>query len=42
MLIVNTAQRWRDLDFRSMSLGLFEAESSPIDIAENLDFFIRR
>lgn len=40
MLIINTARRYRDLDFRSMSLGLFEAESSPIDIAENLDFLL--
>lgn len=40
MLIINTAQRYRDLDFKSMSLGLFEAESSPIDIAENLDFLL--
>lgn len=40
MLIINTAQRYRDLDSKSMSLGLFEAESSPIDIAENLDFLL--
>lgn len=39
-MIINTAQRYKDLDFRSMSLGLFEAESSPIDIAENLDFLL--
>ena len=40
MLIINTARRYSDLDFRSMSLGLFESESSPIDIAENLDFLL--
>ena len=40
MVYINTAQRYRDLDSKSMSLGLFEAESSPIDIAENLDFLL--
>lgn len=39
-LIINTARRYHDLDFKSVSLGLFEAESSPVDIAENLDFLL--
>lgn len=41
MLIINTARRYRDLDWRSMQIGLFENESSPVDIAENLELFIK-
>ena len=40
ILVINTARRYRDLDFKSLSLGLFEAESSPVNIAENLDFLL--
>lgn len=40
LFIINTSRRYSDLDFGSMSLSLFESESSPTDIAENLDFIL--
>lgn len=40
MLIINTARKYSDLDFRCITLGLFESESSPVDISENLDFVL--
>ena len=40
MLIINTGKRYRDLDLKSASLGLFETNCSPADIADKLDILL--
>lgn len=40
MLVINTGKRYRDLDLKSASLGLFETNCSPADIADKLDILL--